>query len=151
MLNKTQQFLFITCLTFSLSGCTTLAKLQMQKENLANGNTVYINSVVPEPSWNCLQIANASPQWNWGWLSLQATLHPFTYNNIPYLVLKQKAIDFANQHNLSPNYIYLSIPSGISVGSLNLDSMESASASYYNCERINPDNKIAYGTGIGVG
>lgn len=147
--------------TILLSACSTvgnsitshLANAEMQKKQLANGNTVYIDyNLTPTQDWNCQQVG--SPQsYNWALLKTEGQLHLTG----PMGLLRDKALDYANQQNLNPNYINLYIPStwGFETGNArktnttNLSPNAQAVATYYQCQLINPEHKLGVIKGQG--
>lgn len=145
--------LSIAFIVTALVGCSTmsglhdrLADLQLQKKQLANGKTVYLDiNVLPQPSWGCRMID--TPQYyNWDQIRMQGQ---FQWGG-PYEILMQNALNYANQQNLNVNYINLGIPdqNTFSTGEgrlmmhhhLNADAM--AVVSFYRCQQINPEHQL---------
>ncbi len=134
----------------ALSGCSTmtdkLADLQLQKKQLANGKTVYVDTnVLPTANWGCTMV-DAPQYYNWAQIRLQGQ---FQWGG-PYGILTQKALDYANQQNLQINYINLGIPtentfstgSGRFTDHHNLNPNAMAVTAFYNCRQINPEHRL---------
>lgn len=142
------RLLFVSSLVTLLPACATLANLELQKKPLANGNTAYIDyNLAPTQNWGCKQI-DYPQYYNWQALKMSGQ---FTLEGGRGL-LADKAIAYANQMNLNPNYINLQIPeeqtSSTSAGRLthytSLNPNAQAIVSYYQCTVINPDHKIGW-------
>lgn len=130
-----------------LSACSTmqnlhndLANAELQKKQLANGHTAYINTnVTPTMDWNCKEIG--TPQsYNWATLRTEGQFHL----SGPVGLLTANALNYANQQNLNPNYINLEIPTEKTIEGFNIHPHAQAVAVYYQCERINPQHKIGF-------
>ena len=140
-----------------LTGCSAIADLQMKKERLADGSTVYVNSnIIPTPNWGCREVAR--PQsYDWGSIKRRGQ---FSLSG-PQGLLRKKALAYANQQRLKVNYINLQVPEGKtfsvsrgrSTSYYNLNRSARAYAMFYQCQKINPDKKLSVhkSTNIGVG
>ncbi len=148
--------LFISSAAVLFSGCSSmnamhdkLADMEMQKKQLANGQTVYLDiNLEPTPAWGCDKIG-ARQAYDWRLLQTEGQ---FTLSG-KYGLFTEKAIAYANQNNLSPNYINLIIPEdksfSVSVNKEDIykeDSTNNVYADYYQCDRINPEHKIGVQT-----
>jgi len=145
--------LFLSGSFILLTGCATMntvqskiADMQMQKKQLANGNTVYIDYNVPPTSeWNCKSI-DTPQSYNWATLQMQGQFQLRGSHGL----LMDKALAYANQQNLNINYINLQIPaentfttgSGNVTNSINLNPSAPAIAYYYRCQKINPRHQL---------
>lgn len=140
--------LIIGASAVTLSACSTMAQLQLQKKQLSDGSVATIaHNLPPTADWGCKQIG--TPQaYNWAMLKTQGQ---FNIKKGPYGMLADKAVGYANQQGLKPNYINLQIPNettftaGYKRSSTSYNfSSAMAVASYYQCQRINPQNKIGW-------
>lgn len=131
--------LFIIALTgIFLAGCFGtitprvrhgyFAKKAVRQATLANGQKIHIGELQPDDSWQCQQLA--VKEYNWSLTKLE------TLNIDGFDFLKKKAIDYANQQKLSPNYIFMRIPTEVDIGGLPLTAMSNAEIYYYQCKTI---------------
>lgn len=128
-----------------LSGCATihnlhnkLASAAVLKYKLANGNTVYVDTnVVPTTAWGCSEVGTPM-QRNWAWLKTKSQFEASS----PEVYFTRQAINYADQHKLDPNYINLGIPEETSDNGITVGMMKKATASFYQCKKINPDHLI---------
>jgi hypothetical protein len=82
-----------------------LADMTMQKKQLADGSTVYMDiNVPPTAAWHCQEIGERQ-SYNWQMLQVKSM-----FGKGPHYALMANALDYANQNNLKPNYINLNIP-----------------------------------------
>lgn len=150
----------------ALTGCSTMKNLrnkvadfQIQKKQLADGSTVYMDmNVTPTADWNCKTVGTQQ-SYNWAMIKTEAQFK-FTSG---YGLLMDNALAYANQQQLKVNYINLIIPEektfSVSKGSFtnyhNLNRGAQAHAVFYQCERINPNHQLAVrkstNFGIGIG
>ncbi len=130
----------------TLAGCSVLAKLQIQKKQLADGSPVSVAiNLYPTPSWNCTP---AGVMQSYNWVQLQ-TEGAYSFKG-DVGVLTDKALAYANQAHLKINYINLHIPNqqtlttgaGPITSSTVVNQNAQATASYYLCQRINPEGKV---------
>ncbi len=130
----------------ALTGCAVLAKLQVQKKQLADGSLVsVVINLPPTPDWNC---TSAGVMQSYNWVQLQ-TEGAYTIKGDIGL-LTDKALAYANQAHLKINYINLRIPNqqtfttgaGPVTSSTVINQNAQATASYYLCQRINPEGKV---------
>jgi len=151
------KYLFVGISIAGICACTTMknvhdkfADLQMQKRQLANGDTVWMNfNLKPTQAWACNQVA-VSPRYNWAWLKMKA---PYNLSSSPYSLLIDNSLDYANQQHLKTNYITLVIPNEMTLNNINLHPSAKAFAEYYQCAKINPEHNLGAvkKTAIGVG
>jgi hypothetical protein len=129
-----------------LAGCSALAKMQIHHHQLADGSTVgVVINLPPTPNWGCTS-AGAVQSYNWmeiqreGALSIKGGIG----------LLTDKALAYANQEHLKINYINLHLPNqqtvttgtGRFTSSNVVNQSAQATASYYLCQRINPEGKV---------
>ena len=138
---------FLLCLAASsVSGCGTLHNAlgdpPLQQKQLANGNAVYVDfNVLPTADWRCAKVGAPFVK-NWAMATTEAQFH---FTNAPSIIM-QKALDNANQQNLSANYINITTPTVASIGRINVTPTADAVATYYQCEKIDPDHKLGVGS-----
>jgi len=145
--------LSVVLLAVTLAGCSTMSELhdklvdmQLQKKQLANGKTVYVNTnVLPAANWGCA-MTDAPQYYNWAEIRMAGQ---FQFAG-PIGLLTQKALDYANQQSLKANYINLGIPTEntVSTGPGRLEAYADlhpntqAVITYYTCHRINPEHRL---------
>jgi hypothetical protein len=144
--------LYLTAILAGLTstGCAgwldKLADNQVEKRQLNNGKAVFINyNLTPSAEWGCTKVGE--PQsYNWGWLQTKGQFHLSGARGL----LLDNALDYANEHNLDANYINLQIPDEVTfttgsskvTDSTDLHPADKAIASYYQCQKINPQHKL---------
>jgi hypothetical protein len=162
-----KKIMLITLLTASsllglLSACSTmnsmqktLADMEMQKRQLANGSTVFVGlNLPPAADWGCHAVGY-SQTYDWAMLRMQGQ---FTVSGARGLLM-DKALTYANQHDmLKINYINIVVPNqntfttsnGGMSRSIDLNPGAQAVLEYYQCKVINPHHQIGWEKGTDV-
>ena len=129
------KFMLIAGVTLALTGCASLAKLQMQNVTLNNGTKAKVGQVQPASNWGC--VAVGWQEANWEKVKIESL-------GMGYNSLKNKALAYANKRNLKANYIYIKIPNETDVAGINVTMARKAITTFYKCKLINPENKLGY-------
>lgn len=121
----------MTALLTACAGTTTMSTSnikQVKEEKLANGSTTRIGFMKAVPEWKCRQLYRKSDSW-----AMNKFKGMIKFGG-PYQVLQEQAIEYANQNNLSPNYIYLYVPTETEINGFNLTPFNEADVIYYQCK-----------------
>jgi len=124
----------LSVLALQLSACGGSLMLShtqirhMSKEPLANGSYAYVNGVAPQDNWQCQHIGEQS--YNWAVDQMKGNLKL----GGGYEVLREQALAYANNNNLNPNYIQLTIPEQVGVNGMNVTAFSKARATFYKCQ-----------------
>lgn len=149
--NIIQAALFVG--TVLLSGCGAMhslekkvASMELKKEKLANGKTVYIDyNVTPTAVWGC-QRKGITQSYSWEKIRTEGS---FSFKG-PYGLLMSNALSYANANHLDVNYINLTIPdentTSTQSGRLSVKMIDNpnstAMADFYRCKKINPNKDL---------
>ena len=101
---------------------------QIKEAKLADGSVTRIGLTPVAPEWKCRQLDKKSQMVALDKLKGLIKLYG------QFEALKDEAIDYANQKNLKPNYIFLYAPSENSVNGFDLAPLAESSASFYACK-----------------
>lgn len=113
---------------------TTISKVD--EVTLANGTVTKIGYTPAKPEWKCKQLDKTSSDRNMNEMKGLLKLGGGSQ------VLQEQAIDYANKHNLKPNYIFMYMPKETDIGSFDISSNTEAQATYYQC-KITPALKTS--------
>ena len=121
------------------SGCSTIAKLQVHDATLADGRVIKIGTAQPTAKWKCQTIKEVA----------FARFSGRSIFDSDHSHLKKQALQYANEHHLNTNYIYLDIPGSMSVNGLDMNALKDGHASFYRCKQIKPE-KINWQKSVNV-
>ena len=101
----------------------------ISQEKLSSGRTTNVGWREPKPAWQCQQIGQ--PQsYNWAGERFKGQLK----FGGGYEAIKDEALSSANANHINPDYIYIHIPTQVSVGGLDATMLSKATVTYYRCQ-----------------
>lgn len=132
-INKKILFLSTVSLSLLLTACVSVKTNNVKKINdgkLADGTPVTMGSIAVKNEWQCEQIGQTDV--NWKKIEMEAEYSNWGNNNGMF---EKKALEYANEHNLHPNYIYHHAPVEVASGVITNYGAR-AQIIYYKC--VNP-------------
>jgi hypothetical protein len=131
IINKKASYLLMASVL--LTACVSVKSFnvrQITADKLADGTPVTLGSIPVKNEWQCTQIGQTS----FGWKKAEVEAEYTDWGNYNGFV-KKKALDYANEHKLDPNYIYHHIPMDVSAGVVQNYNSD-VQIIYYKC--VNP-------------
>lgn len=133
LITRKPRYVLLISLSVLLTACVSVKTNNVKKIDdgkLADGTPVTLGSVPVKNEWQCTQIGQTD--FNWKKLEMAAEYSDWGNTNGYF---EKKALEYANEQKLHPNYIYHHAPADVGAGVVqNYDAR--AQVIYYNC--VNP-------------
>ena len=121
--------LLLTSCALKVTSNSTSIK-QVEEMKLNDGTVTRIGFQPVESNWNCSVLAKRSSN-----AALDKVKGAFKIGN-QFQVMQEAAIDYANQAQLKPNYIYLYVPTTVAVGRIDSSVVSDSDTTYYRCDTV---------------
>ncbi|PIP74084.1 MAG: hypothetical protein COW89_01110 [Nitrospinae bacterium CG22_combo_CG10-13_8_21_14_all_47_10] len=142
------KFAFIIPACVALAACSSIAKEQtkFQTKTLADGSTLHYNvNVAPTKAWGCRRVGKTLTD-SWGAVQTKAQFHfggPVEY-------MAGEGVDYLNKNPVHANYMNINLPADVSVADVEVTAFKKAHVYFYQCKKINPENRLGRQSGVEI-